>query len=767
MPFGFNENLTFFPSVQTTGTSSEVLICKGDDKDKALLKDLFDKLIEQIPDNVQIMSKNKKRKDKNKYLGKINDVSHVLETLRKKVGKANDIVEYVFDEAKTLIKNRDNKNGDNNNILNNLETLCEEVKNTDKTLNLNRVSSKLRKLIESGNNDDVLQNEKTEILCSKLEHTAKSIGMIYDISDKIKEQIKSIIKSELETEISDETKQQIESIKSELETEISDEIKKQIESELEKEISDRTKRQIESIESEIEEEISDKTKKQIESIIKSKLEKEISDKTKKQIESIKSKPETELPNETKKQTKLIIKTKLAAEILDKTKGQQIEKIVKSELEKKSTYETIEKRIELIKSEIEKDKFSKIYECLENILQSTIDYNISKLQRAQNKFNESKELVKKSGNPKDFAYGKRSPKLAHALSLDNFLPLDDPEGTEQPYKLETPFGPVWVKKSKKDNSRMIYSDKECEHAMRYINMCRTLDQYLEYCKEDATLDNIISPINEYIRQIFPTDATNILDKNQREIKVKVGLRPEKSETEKNLIPAEEDAAAFLCGVLLLSESHEPRNPTGGTFERKAMDCVERLVKGGCANPFSKVFGEEGWYLPACPMKMCNAKLIIERALSPTPARAVMQNFIKCIYKQLKKDHKDFLLNLNNEQQLNPKTFGNPKELELKDADSPVNFTNGYRKLAEFTRIVEGSNYYRNNDELKESIRQITELRNPLGKVRNLIRGYEPCEQFAEKDFSESIQDTLKKEKRRINKLLNQQVCTPQTSTQNIC
>ena len=753
MPFGFNENLTFFPSVQTTGTSSEVLICKGDDKDKALLKDLFDKLIKQIPDNVQIMSKNKKIKDKNKYLGKISDVSHVLETLREKVEKANGVVDYVFGEARTLTKNSD--------ILNNLETLREEVKNADKTLDLDHVSSKLRKLIESGNNDDVLQNKKTEILCSKLEHTVKSIKMIYDISDETKEQIKSIIKSELEKEISDETKKQIKSIKSELETEISDKIKKQTESGLE------TKRQIESIEPELEKEISDETKKQIESIIKSKLEKEISDKITEQTESIKSKPETELPNETKKQTKLIIKLKLAAEILDKTK-EQIEGIVKSELEKKSTYETIEKQIESIKSEIEKDKFSKIYGSLKNILQSTIDYNISKLQRAQNKFNESKELVKKSGNPKDFAYGKRNPKLAHALSLDNFLPLDDPEGTEQPYKLETPFGEVWVKKSKKDNSRMIYSDEECEHAMRYIGMCRTLDRYLKYCKEDATLDNIISPINEYIRQIFPTDATNILDKNQREIKVKVGLQPEKSsETEKNLIPAEKEAAAFLCGVLLLSESHEPRNPTGGTFERKAMDCVERLVKGGCANPFSKVFGEEGWYLPARPMKMCNAKLIIERALSPTPARAVMQNFIKCIYNQLKKDHKNFLLNLNNEQQLNPKTFGNPKELELEDADSPVNFTKGYRKLAEFTRIVEGSNYYRNSDELKESIRQITELRKPLGEVRNLIRGYEPCEQFAEKDFSESIQDTLKKEKRRINKLLNQQVCTPQTSTQNIC
>ena len=766
MPFGFNENLTFFPSVQTTGTSSEVVICKGDDKDKALLKDLFDKLIKQIPDNVQIMSKNKKRKDKNKYLGKINDVSHVLETLREKVEKANSVVDYVFDEAKTLIKNGDNKNGDNNDILNNLGTLREEVENAGKTLELDRVSSKLRGLIKSVNNDgDTLQNKKTEILCSKLEHTVKSIGMIYDISYKIKEQIESIIKSELEKEISDKIKEQIESIKSELEKEISDKIKEQIEpikSELEKEISDKIKKQTESG---LKTEFSNKTKKQIE-LIESEIEKEISDKTKKQIESIiKSKLETELPNETKKQTKLIIKPKLAAGILDKTKG-QIEEIVKSELETESTYETIEKQIESIKSKIEEDKFSKIYGCLENILQSTIDYNISKLQRAQNKFNESKELVKKSGNPKDFAYGKRNPKLAHALSLDGFLLLDNPEGSG-PYKLETPFGEVWVKKSEKDNSRMIYSDKECEHAMRYINMCRTLDRYLEHCKEDATLDNIIFPINKYIRQIFPTDATNILDKNQREIKVEVGLRPEKSETEKNLIPAEKEAAAFLCGVLLLSESHEPRNPTGGTFERKAMDCVERLVKGGCANPFSKVFGEEGWYLPACPMKMCNAKLIIERALSPTPARAVMQNFIKCIYKQLKKDHKNFLLNLNNEQQLNPKTFSNPKELELEDADSPVNFTNGYRKLAEFTRIVKGSNYYRDNDELKESIRQITELRNPLGKVRNLIRGYEPCKQFAEKDFSESIQDTLKKEKRRINKLLNQQVCTPQTSTQNIC
>ena len=757
MPFGFNENLTFFPSVQTTGTSSEVLICKGDDKDKALLEDLFDKLIKQIPDNVQIMSKNKKRKDKNKYLGKINDVSHVLETLREKVEKANSVVDYVFDEAKTLIKNGDNKNGDNNNILNNLQTLREEVENAGKTLELDRVSSKLRGLIKSVNNDDVLQNEKTEILCSKLEHTAKSIGMIYDISNKIKEQIKSIIKSELETEISDETKQQIESIKSELETEISDKIKKQTESGLKTEFLNKTKEEIESMKSEIEEKISERTKKQIE-LIESEIEKEISDKTKKQIESIikKSKLETELPNETKKQTKLIIKPKLAAEILDKTKRQQIEKIVKSELEKKSTYETIEKQIELIKSEIEKDKFSKIYGCLENILQSTIDYNISKLQRAQNKFNESKELVKKSGNPKDFAYGKRNPKLAHALSLDGFLLLGDPEGTK-PYKLETPFGPVWVKKSKNDNSRMIHSYETCKCAMKYTNMCGALDAYLAEHGADVTVDNIISPIIKYIRQGFPTDVkTNIFDKDNRQINVQHEFGHEHREESyklRDMTTSEEaEAAAFLCGVLLLSESHELRNPTGGTFERKAMDCVERLVKGGCANPFSKVFGEEGWYLPARPMKMNNAKLIIEGKLGPGSAKGLMQNFIAQKYKQLIEDHKESLLkdpSDPNNKELNPQIFNNPKG--PRTVDDPLGFKQrrGYDSMIRFIGELKASNYYNNNSELKKDVELIESFLKTLKKRFTKDHSLKP--KNGEVGFSEPIEDMIKEDIRRTNKL----------------
>ena len=762
MPFGFNENLTFFPSVQTTGTSSEVLICKGDDKDKALLKDLFDKLIKQIPDNVQIMSKNKKRKDKNKYLGKINDVSHVLETLHEKVEKANGVVDYVFGEARTLTKNSD--------ILNNLETLREEVKDTDKTLDLDHVSSKLRKLIESGNND-VLQNEKTEILCSKLEHTVKSIKMIYDISDKIKEQIKSIIKSELETEISDETKQQIESIKSELETEISDkiksiikseletkisdEIKKQTESELKTEFPNKTKEETESMKSEIEEKISERTKKQIE-LIKSEIEEEISDKTKKQIESIiKSKLETELPNETKKQTKLIIKPKLAAGILDETKG-QIELIVKSELEKESTYETIEKQIESIKSKIEEDKFSKIYGCLENILQSTIDYNISKLQRAQNKFNESKELVKKSGNPKDFAYGKRNPKLAHALSLDGFLLLGDPEGTK-PYKLETPFGPVWVKKSKNDNSRMIHSDETCKCAMKYTNMCGALDAYLAEHGADVTVDNIISPIIKYIRQGFPTDVkTNIFDKDNRQINVQHEFGHEHREESyklRDMTTSEKaGAAAFLCGVLLLSESHELRNPTGGTFERKAMDCVERLVKGGCANPFSKVFGEEGWYLPARPMKMNNAKLIIEGKLGPGSAKGLMQNFIAQKYKQLIEDHKESLLkdpSDPNNKELNPQIFNNPKG--PRTVDDPLGFKQrrGYDSMIRFIGELKASNYYNNNSELKKDVELIESFLKTLKKRFTKDHSLKP--KNGEVGFSEPIEDMIKEDIRRTNKL----------------
>lgn len=68
--------------------------------------------------------------------------------------------------------------------------------------------------------------------------------------------------------------------------------------------------------------------------------------------------------------------------------------------------------------------------------------------------------------------------------------------------------------------------------------------------------------------------------------------------KYLTISQKEAAAFLCGVLLLSESHEFRNPTGGKFERKAMKNVLELAKNGCVNPFSKVFSNvKGRYIPA--------------------------------------------------------------------------------------------------------------------------------------------------------------------------
>ncbi len=257
----------------------------------------------------------------------------------------------------------------------------------------------------------------------------------------------------------------------------------------------------------------------------------------------------------------------------------------------------------------KPSLDKILDILKKCLKETEEYNISKLKRAQQQFEKSKEL-------NDFMYGKRNPKLAHLLSLDSSVPVD----SATPSKLMTPFGPVWVKRSNSDSSRMIYLiylNQQCSKNLKYDEMCEQLDLYddeyeQEYDRDgliklfsgklEYSLDDMIHTIDVIIKYI-----NQPLDKDQNFLGTKKNFSSPQYlfsfikhgwPISKKLNPKQKEAAAFLCGVLLLSESHEFRNPTGGKFERKAMKNVLRLAKNGCINPFSKVFSNaKGRYIPA--------------------------------------------------------------------------------------------------------------------------------------------------------------------------
>ena len=241
----------------------------------------------------------------------------------------------------------------------------------------------------------------------------------------------------------------------------------------------------------------------------------------------------------------------------------------------------------------------ILKTLKNILKKTEQYTIDKLRHAQKKFEQSKEL-------KDFMYGKRNPKLAHLLSLDSSVFVD----SATPLKLMTPFGPVWVKRSSSDKSRMIYLiylNQQCSRALKYDEMCEELDwkfnpNFNSEVKDSyrkRAIAGIIKPIISYINQPL-TKSQNTVSKYENIIMQQILLSTIKCDypISKYLTISQKEAAAFLCGVLLLSESHEFRNPTGGKFERKAMQNVLRLAENGCTNPFSKVFSNaKGRYIPA--------------------------------------------------------------------------------------------------------------------------------------------------------------------------
>lgn len=394
------------------------------------------------------------------------------------------------------------------------------------------------------------------------------------------------------------------------------------------------------------------------------------------------------------------------------------------------------KIDSINSELRKPSpnLPQIYELTKEILELTTDYNIAKLQRAQKKFKESKEL-------KNFMYGKKNPKLAHLFSATSSVPMDV---DTKPCELPTPFGSVWVKISNTDNSRMIYTHQNCnaKDAPKYDAMCTDLDWYFNPEKNPnynrtKVIDGIISPIIKYINQ--PLGKTkNFLGTRDdiRDPKFLFALVKHNYPILNYMDSDHKNSAAFLCGVLLLSESHEFRNPTGGTFERKAMNNVKRLAENGCINPFEVVFGnKKAMYLPAGSMKMNNSKLIIEGKINRDQAKGIVQNLIKLKYRELIDKYGDYLLCQEDKKKLNC-YFGR------NSANQVVRFSNDvqYKRITKFINNAESYNPPIPVDEIKECLEFLKTL--PAAP-----------DNFELKDFPLPIQNMIEKEKKQINKLMN--------------
>ena len=254
--------------------------------------------------------------------------------------------------------------------------------------------------------------------------------------------------------------------------------------------------------------------------------------------------------------------------------------------------------------------------LKLILMQTRDYNISKLKRAAKKFQQSKAL-------KDFKFGRMNPKLAHLLSknfksdgtdLPKYTIVNKEDKTER-YELKTPFGEVYIGSGKHGNGRIISLKKDKEDAPNYDDICGKLDKYFCYSKDGGYAENyndlkeakekIINSIINYLKQEL-TDEQQMKIKNSNDDVSKIlnTIKPCNS-LYKFKDDNDKDFASVLCGILMLSESHEFRNPTGGKFERKAMQNVLKLAEDGCTNPFSVVFNrKKGRYLPAHSNKVTN-------------------------------------------------------------------------------------------------------------------------------------------------------------------
>lgn len=158
----------------------------------------------------------------------------------------------------------------------------------------------------------------------------------------------------------------------------------------------------------------------------------------------------------------------------------------------------------------------------------------------------------------------------------------PEGT-----LQTPFGTVNVeidgnvqRKIKDQNGR----------PWSYVDICSELDNFIK--QHIPRLDVAIPDTNPAI--ILIKTILEYLERPSIPGIQSIDEVPPSIVNIPSLSPNQRFAAACLCGILMLAESHTSRVPTGGKWERAAMRGVLRTKN------FDWVFGENadlGSYIPS--------------------------------------------------------------------------------------------------------------------------------------------------------------------------
>ncbi len=169
----------------------------------------------------------------------------------------------------------------------------------------------------------------------------------------------------------------------------------------------------------------------------------------------------------------------------------------------------------------------------------------------------------------------------------------------------------------------------------------------------------------------------------------------------------------------------------------MNNVLQLAEDGCTNPFSKVFSNaKGRYLPAGTGKMKNAKLIIEGKLNQRNAEELIKNYIKSEFKKFIDKNKNNLLNGDTVNLKEEFGGGSYKQI--------INFSRrgGVEKLKNFRNKINENN----NTNLKNSFNNISISLDYIEKCKTL-------NDITLNDLPDEVQIMIKKEEKKINKLMN--------------
>lgn len=200
--------------------------------------------------------------------------------------------------------------------------------------------------------------------------------------------------------------------------------------------------------------------------------------------------------------------------------------------------------------------------------------------------------------------------AQLCAIDLSDKKNQKEGT-----LQTPFGVVRVEIDK--NGQREIKDQN-GRPWSYVDICSELDNFIKQHipRLDVSIPDtnpaiiLIKTILEYLERPSIPGIQSIAEVTQTLVSIP------------RLSDVQQHAAACLCGILMLAESHTSRVPTGGKWERAAMRGVLRTKN------FDWVFGrdgDEGAYIPshaskkAAPRKSASAKF-------PPSARAQAQAIV---------------------------------------------------------------------------------------------------------------------------------------------